>query len=163
MIATVSPNEESPTWGDAPAASVRNAPISANRTENEVSPAKKRVLLVDDEDTVTMLFQIALERTGCFQVRVENESTQAVATALEFQPDLIFLDWHMPDKEGVEIAAEFQAERSLQSVPIVFLTGAMSREEAREYSALGGRETITKPVAHQDFVEKALKLAGVES
>jgi DNA-binding response OmpR family regulator len=155
MIVTLPPEEGTPMAGKFTA----SAATAAGSADKSALP-KKRVLLVDDEDSLTMLFQIALERTGRFEVRIENRGRQAVASALEFAPDLIFLDWHLPDKEGTEIAAEFQAEGSLKSVPVVFLTGAMSTLELEQHNARGGFEAISKPIDRRHFVNRALELVG---
>lgn len=119
---------------------------------------KKRVLVVDDENAMTTLCGMLLERTGYFSVRTECAGAKALAAAREFRPDLIFLDCHLPDMDGAEIAAELRADGELCAVPVVFLTGGVTRAEAEEINARGEMETMAKPFSREVFVRRALEL-----
>jgi len=108
---------------------------------------KKRILVVDDEASITRTMKVNLERTGAYTVRTENQAARAVAAAREFRPDLILLDVMMPEIDGGEIAAEIKADPDLQSVPIIFLTAIVSKQETGgEYLKSGGQTFIAKPV-----------------
>ena len=77
------------------------APIaSANHKDRKMNNEKKRILLVDDEPSITRLLKLNLEQTGDYEVATENVSKAALATAEEFRPDLILLDVMMPDLDG---------------------------------------------------------------
>ena len=54
--------------------------------------SKTRILIVDDDMAASRLLGMGLEKTGAFQVKVENSATQALARTREFRPDLILLD-----------------------------------------------------------------------
>ena len=108
---------------------------------------KKRILIVDDEAGFTRLVRISLESTGRYEVREENDATQALASALEFRPDLIFLDVVMPEVDGGDVAAQLRQSGPLSSVPIVFLTAIVSRQEATTQGDIGGYPFLSKPVA----------------
>ena len=97
---------------------------------------KKRILVVDDQASDTRLMKLYLERTNDYVVREENNARAANAAAEEFQPHLILLDVMMPDMDGGELAACFQANPKLKAVPIVFLTAANTKGEVE---ASGGR------------------------
>ncbi len=92
---------------------------------------KRRILLVDDEVSTTRALALYLTENGNCDVRVENVGSHAVATAREFRPDLIFLDIVMPDADGGALAAEIQADPTLQGTPLVFLTALVSQRETR--------------------------------
>ena len=115
---------------------------------------KKRILLVDDEPSVTRTLQIYLEATGAYEVRAENDATLALAAAQEFQPDLIFLDVVMPEKDGAALAVEISADATLKDVPIVFLTALVTEKEVGpEGREIGGRSFLAKPVDPEKIVE----------
>ncbi len=63
---------------------------------------KPRILIVDDEPSFIRLLKLVLERTGRYSVRKEGDATKALEVALEFQPDLILLDFVMPKVDQVE-------------------------------------------------------------
>ena len=109
---------------------------------------KKRILVVDDEASVTRTVKVNLERTGAYTVRTENRGTAVLAAARQFKPDLILLDVMMPDMDGGDVAAQIQADPDLQHVPVVFLTAIVSRKEVTEEGLeSGGHLFIAKPVS----------------
>ena len=108
---------------------------------------KKRILLVDDEAMITRTLKLYLEGTGKFEVRTQNQGTEAVATARVFKPDLIMLDIVMPDIDGAEIAEKLQEDPTLKSIPIIFLTALVRPGEvAASGSDIGGFPFIAKPL-----------------
>lgn len=115
---------------------------------------KKRILLVDDEPSVTRTLQTYLEATGAYEVRAENDATLALAAAQEFEPDLIFLDVVMPEKDGATLAEEISTDATLKDVPIVFLTALVTEKEVgHEGRAIGGRMFLAKPIDPEKIVE----------
>jgi two-component system, OmpR family, response regulator len=108
---------------------------------------KKKILIVDDESSITRLLKLNLEKNGAFMVRTENEGTKALAAAKEFKPDLILLDVMMPDIDGGDVAAIIQADPLLRDVPVVFLTAAVKKEELdAKGGMIGGFPYIAKPL-----------------
>ena len=108
---------------------------------------KRRILLVDDEVSITRALALYLTENGDCDVRVENQGSRAVAAAREFRPDLIVLDIMMPDADGGALAAEIQADPILRDTPIVFLTALVSRNETGGASMrIGAYPFLAKPV-----------------
>jgi CheY-like chemotaxis protein len=115
---------------------------------------KKRILLVDDETSVTRMLQMYLEATGAYEVRTENDSKQALAVAQEFEPDVIFLDLVMPGKDGTAVAEDISADATLKDVPIVFLTALVTEKEVGEEGRdIGGHSFLSKPIDPEKIVE----------
>jgi CheY-like chemotaxis protein len=94
--------------------------------------AKKRILLVDDEKSLTTLLKLNLEETGNYEVRAENWPEDAITAAREFKPDLILLDIIMPRMPGGNIAALIDEDPVLKGTPIVFLTAAVRRHQVED-------------------------------
>src|SRR5690349_753264 len=94
-----------------------------------MSAEKKRILIVDDEASITRLLKLNLENTGKYVVHAVNASEQALPIALEFHPDLILLDVVMPGLDGGYLASAVRAHPALNNIPIVFLTAAATKEE----------------------------------
>jgi two-component system, OmpR family, response regulator len=108
----------------------------------------KRILLIDDEASITRTMKVNLERTGAYSVRTENRPDHALITAREFQPDIVFLDVMMPKLDGGGVAAQFKAEPTLKKVPLIFLTAIVSKKETGENGAvIGGQMFIAKPLS----------------
>ena len=107
----------------------------------------KKILIIDDESSITRLLKLNLEKTGAFVVRDENKGLRAYAAAREFKPDLILLDIMMPDMDGGDVAAQLQEDPLLKGVPIVFLTAAVKKDEVNARDGMiGGFPYIAKPL-----------------
>ena len=114
---------------------------------------KKRILVVDDEPSVTRLLKLNLEQTNDYEVITENSSTHAFRTARSTHPDVILLDVLMPGKDGGMLASDFQASKDFAKVPIIFLTAAVTRDEVRlNHGLIGGLPFLAKPVHIQEVI-----------
>lgn len=108
---------------------------------------KKKILLVDDEAPITRMMRRNLEATGRFEVLDVNDPALALKLARQFKPDLAFFDVMMPEKDGGELAADFKNDQELSSVPIVFLTAIVSKNEVKPTGSVIGEHTfLAKPV-----------------
>lgn len=115
--------------------------------------AKKRVLLVDDEKSLTTLLKLNLEETGNYEVRVENWPEDAVPAAREFNPDIVLLDLIMPRLPGGNVAALFEADPALKGTPIVFLTAAVRRSQVEDNDGIiCERPCLAKPASVEEVV-----------
>ncbi len=117
------------------------------------SKEKKRILIVDDKASDTLLVKLCLERTNEYEVREENVATHALAAAEKFRPHLILLDVRMPGMDGGQLATSFQENPNLKAIPIVFLTSLVTRSEVAAGGGLGGRYPIlAKPIILPELV-----------
>jgi CheY-like chemotaxis protein len=113
---------------------------------------KSRVLVVDDEKTLTAWVAMLLEQNDAYIVRVENSAANVVAAAKEFHPDLILMDIAMPDLDGGEVAGRIRANPELNSIPIVFLTGTVTHMEVEHNAGyIGGMRFLAKPVRAREL------------
>jgi len=114
---------------------------------------KKRILAVDDQPSNTRFLKLHLEGTDQYVVREENDPGAALSAAEHFHPDLILLDVMMPGIDGGELAASFKASAALKSVPIVFLTAVVTKQEVDAGKGqLGGNSFLAKPVVFADVM-----------
>jgi CheY-like chemotaxis protein len=108
---------------------------------------KKRILIVDDDLNISRLTAIILENSGLYEVMIVNQSTRALSAAIQFKPAVMLLDVDMPDKCGGDIANEASRDSKLRDIPILFLTGLVSRAEAgARQIERGGMTFLSKPV-----------------
>jgi len=118
-----------------------------------MSTDKKRILVVDDEPSITRLLKLNLEQTNKYTVRAENDAEAAFAAAEEFKPHLILLDVMMPGLDGGELANRLQASPNLGSVPIVFLTAVATKGEVfARGGQVGGHTFLAKPVEISEVI-----------
>ena len=108
---------------------------------------KKRILIVDDEPSITTVFKVIIEKTGNYEVHTEAAGSRALAAAKAFKPDLILLDIMMPDVDGGEVASQLKEDDLTKEIPIVFISAAITKEEANAQGGVqGGYTILAKPV-----------------
>jgi two-component system, OmpR family, response regulator len=113
---------------------------------------KPRILIVDDNPRFSHSARLILQESGQYVVCEENEAASAVETARSFRPDLILLDLVMPQLDGAEVAAQVESDWALHGVPIVFVTGLVTRDEARNGQRIDGHRVVSKPVSSFDLL-----------
>ena len=122
---------------------------------------KKKILVVDDEASLTRMVKANLERTGKYEVRTENMGSKAIAAAREFKPDLMFLDVMMPDMSGDEVAAALREDAELKDMKFVFLTAIVTKDETETMgSEIGGNQFLAKPVKTDELIATIERMLG---
>ena len=110
--------------------------------------SKPKIFIVDDDVTASRLLAVGLEKTGLYEVKVENFATRAISSARVFRPDLIFMDVCMPGADGTDVAVHIQSDPILGATPLVFLTSLVSGQEvSADGMERGGREFLPKPAS----------------
>jgi two-component system cell cycle response regulator len=102
------------------------------------------VLLADDSSTVRAIARMELETAG-YSVLEAADGKQALALALEMQPDVVLLDIEMPVMDGYETVQALKADPRTADVPVVFLTGRVSADDVVRALRLGGHDYLRKP------------------
>jgi two-component system OmpR family response regulator len=110
-----------------------------------------RVLVVDDEDSITDLVSTALRYVG-FEVAVAANGRQALERAATFRPELVVLDVMLPDLDGFEVVRRLRADGV--RVPIVFLTARDATEDKVAGLTIGGDDYVTKPFSLEELVAR---------
>lgn len=113
-----------------------------------------RVLLVEDDEALAAFYAGVLQTAG-MQTRVITEPSQVMAPLIEFQPDLITCDIHMPQCNGIELAALIRQQPEFVRIPIVFLSGETSLDKQAQALSKGGDDFINKPVTPAALVSAA--------
>ncbi len=120
----------------------------------EVSPA--RILVVDDVPMFRELEQLFLSRVG--EVRTAGSAAEALTVAMDFGPQVIVLDLHLPDRAGDEIAQELR-EASSPDCAVVFVTSGLAAEHARAIAA-GAVDVLSKPLSRGTLLESVTRFLG---
>ncbi len=100
------------------------------------------VLLVDDDATLRHLLRMTLPAHG-FQILEAPDATDALEQIGAHPPDLVILDWNLPDRSGSTVLDELQ--RRLPQLPVIVLTGEHRSTHRALAKALGARTFLTKP------------------
>ncbi|UUN31257.1 response regulator transcription factor [Streptomyces sp. FIT100] len=110
-----------------------------------------RVLVVDDEASLTELLSMALRYEG-WQVRSAGDGAGAVRSARDFRPDAVILDMMLPDMDGLAVLSRLR--RELPDVPVLFLTAKDAVEDRIAGLTAGGDDYVTKPFSLEEVVAR---------
>jgi len=114
-------------------------------------PARKRILVVEDEDNIAVALDYLMSREGYEQRRTAT-GAGAVDLIREMHPDLVLLDVMLPEVSGYEICQSVRMDPALNDVKILMMTARGSAMERRKGMAMGADGFISKP-----FELKALR------
>ena len=129
----------------------------------------EKVLLVDDDQNIRLVAQMALEGLTNWKVLLAASGSEALQVALLEKPDLIILDMMMPNMDGPTTFAKLLEQGSLSQVPVIFMTAKVQTHEVENHLKLGAAGVIAKPFDPMllpkeimQIVEKADKESNVE-
>ncbi|MDH6423206.1 response regulator transcription factor [Aurantimicrobium minutum] len=123
------------------------APIRLTRADG--SPI--RVLVVDDEASLTDLLQMALRYEG-WEIKTAADGSSALATARDFRPDAIVLDIMLPDIDGLQVLQRLRADGN--DIPVLFLTAKDALDDRIAGLTAGGDDYVTKPFSLEEVVAR---------
>jgi two-component system, OmpR family, alkaline phosphatase synthesis response regulator PhoP len=102
------------------------------------------VVLAEDDPDIQLVARLALKRVG-FVVRVVGNGLEALAAIREQPPDVVLLDWMMPELDGPETCRQIKADPAIAGIPVVFLTAKSQEAEIQRGLSLGAAGYVTKP------------------
>jgi putative two-component system response regulator len=129
----------------------------------EESLQKLRILVVDDEEPNVELLRRVLKHAGYTRVQTTTDPAGVLALFVEFKPDLVLLDLHMPEIDGfavMECLAPVAGGRT--GVPFLVLTGDGAEETKRLALAGGARDCLTKPFSQTELLLRVRNLLEVQ-
>ena len=126
--------------------------MRASATAPADGAATPRILVVDDEASLVDAVATALRYEG-FEVEEAFTGRDALAAVARAEPDLIVLDWMLPDIEGIEVGRRLRSRGSRTA--LLFLTAKDATENKVEALRAGGDDYLTKPFSLAELVARA--------
>ena len=114
---------------------------------------KKKILLIEDEKRLAKIIKNFLEKNN-FEVADLYDGEDAIITAETFNPNLILLDWMLPGLSGLEICRQIRSIKSINKVPIIFLTAKGEEEDKLRGLDTGADDYITKPFSQIELIAR---------
>jgi two-component system phosphate regulon response regulator PhoB len=102
------------------------------------------VLIVDDESHIRLALEYNLKHDG-LEVYVAKNGSEGIELAKSKKPDLILLDWMMPDKNGMEVLTDLKRNKKTKHIPVFMLTAKGMIGDVDKAYAMGADDYITKP------------------
>ncbi len=111
------------------------------------------VLVIDDDEMIRTLVSHKLAIQG-HRVVTEEDGDAGLATAREIDPDVIVLDWMMPNRSGVEVCRELRADDATARAHIILLTAKAQNADVERGFDSGVDDYITKPFSPRELVSR---------
>jgi len=119
----------------------------------------RRILLVDDSETIRMMEKMILKKDH-YEIVTAKNGKDGVAKALETKPDLILMDVVMPEMNGFEAVKRLRQEEATRSIPIVMVTTKAEAESMEAGYECGCNDYVIKPIDQLELVTKVRSLLG---
>src|SRR5262245_54858654 len=120
--------------------------------------ARKKILLVDDAETILMMERMILSST--YDLITAKDGREAVDKALAQKPDLILLDVVMPKMDGFEACKQIRASEPIKQTPIIMVTTRGESQNIATGFENGCNDYLTKPIDSSELLAKVKKLIG---
>ena len=101
-------------------------------------------VLAEDDPDIQLVARLALKRAG-FSVTVVGNGRDALTAIRTEPPDVVLLDWMMPELDGPETCRQLKSDPATSAIPVIFLTAKSQEAEIQRGLSLGAAGYVTKP------------------
>ena len=131
--------------------------------ENGIPPdslesGKRKILVVDDDPEIVELFVDVLERDGRFEVKTASTGYDAGILTQEFVPDLIILDYMLPDVNGNVVCQTIRKNPNFEHIKIIIVSGVVNQDEINDLLKAGADDFVKKPFNIEKLIERVGEL-----
>ena len=145
-------------------------PLRGAHQPNTPSPGRDnealtglRILIVDDQPANVTLLERLLQREGYAHIHSTTDPTRVLEICDHVKPDLLLLDLHMPQLDGFELMSRLQPLLAAEHVPILVLSGDITRDARLQALSLGARDFLHKPLDHVEVLLRVRNLLETRS
>ena len=121
----------------------------------------KKVLIIEDEKAISDIIKFNLTKEG-FEIETAYDGEAGLKKALEWKPDLILLDIMLPIMDGFQVCKAMRADKSLDRIPVIFLSADSDREIIFNGFDIGAQDYITKPFDNRELLVKVNTLLSLK-
>lgn len=118
---------------------------------------KKTCLVVDDEDTVRSVAAVVSKRLG-FDTKEAKSGKEAFEMCKQSMPDVVLLDWYMPDMDGIEFLKVFRMLENNNNTIVLMCSGENKKEKVKEAIESGANSYLLKPLEIESLRKRLLQL-----
>jgi excisionase family DNA binding protein len=123
-----------------------------------IESGKRKILVVDDDAEIVELIVDVLGRDGRFDIETASSGYEAGIATERFRPELILLDYMLPDVNGNIVCQAIRANPEFENIKIIVVSGVVKRDEIAQLMKSGAEDFIRKPF---DVTELTGKIAAV--
>jgi len=121
---------------------------------DSIESGKRKVLVVDDDAEIVELIIEVLERDGRFELQTASSGYEAGMATERFRPDLILLDYMLPDVNGNVVCQTIRRNPEFENIKIVIVSGVVKEDEIAQLLKSGAEDFIRKPFNITELTDK---------
>ncbi|MBW4520549.1 MAG: response regulator [Scytolyngbya sp. HA4215-MV1] len=118
----------------------------------------KRILIIDDEETIQTVVQFGIRMATGWEVLTAGSGEQGIQTAQTEKPDVILLDVMMPEMDGIATFKALQSHTETEQIPVILLTAKAQTADKCQFNDLGVSGVITKPFNSLNLPEQISRI-----
>ena len=115
------------------------------------------ILLVEDEKSIVTLIKYNLEKEG-FKVFCSETGEDALKIIKEKTPDLVILDWMLPDTSGIDVCRQIKIDKKFKNIPVLILTAKGEPDDKIRGLEVGADDYVTKPFNNKELLLRVKSL-----
>jgi two-component system phosphate regulon response regulator PhoB len=113
----------------------------------------KQILIVEDEKPIRDMIAFGLKRAG-FDVREAEDCSAARASIADSRPDLLLVDWMLPDQSGLELTRAIKRNKDTEDMPVIMLTARADEHDKVTGLEGGADDYVTKPFSPRELLAR---------
>jgi len=124
---------------------------------------KPLILIIEDEQAQAQILQYNLEAEG-YRVKHAPTADEGLLLIQEYSPDLILLDWMLPDMSGIEVCRQIKANPDMKAIPVIMLTARGTEDDKVRGLGVGADDYVVKPHSIKELIARIkanLRKAGI--
>jgi excisionase family DNA binding protein len=121
---------------------------------DNLDSGKRKVLIVDDDAEIVELISDILTREGGFEIRTASSGYEAGMITQQFRPDLILLDYMLPDVNGNVVCRTIRKNPEFENTRIIIVSGVIKQEEIEQLLKAGAEDFVHKPFTISELMDK---------
>jgi len=114
---------------------------------------KPSVLVVEDEEALATLLRYNLEKEG-YEATVAMDGEEAMLAIDERMPDVVLLDWMLPNVSGVEVCRRLRSQRETRNLPVIMLTARGEESDRLRGLETGADDYVVKPFSMAELIAR---------
>jgi two-component system phosphate regulon response regulator PhoB len=123
------------------------------RKIDEACMSARQILIVEDEKPIRDMIAFGLRRSG-FDIAEAEDCAEARARIADRRPDLMLVDWMLPDMSGLELTRQIKRDKELQEIPIIMLTARAEEQDKVSGLEGGADDYVTKPFSPRELLAR---------
>ena len=128
---------------------------------DNLEDGKRKVLVVDDDQAIIDMFSDLLGEDGRFDIRTAQSGYAAGMLTQEFRPDIILLDYMLPDINGTEVCRTIRANPKFEHIKIICISGVADPDQVRELEDAGIDAFVRKPFNIKAMIVRMVDLLNL--